>query len=173
MSGEVTDKPNTKERPATRRPLAEIVADLSREIHPSRLQTKTQGGQTLTFIPWFQAVQYLDYYAPGWCYELRKVESVQATVYTKLKGPDRKDILDPATGLAKTIPSLQTSVILVARITIPAAEGEIYREASALEVIGTAGYGDAATNAESAALRRAASKFGLGLYLYDKKQRER
>jgi len=29
-------------------------------------------------------------------------------------------------------------------------------------------YGDAATNAESAALRRAAAKFGLALYLYDK-----
>jgi hypothetical protein len=52
---------------------------------------------------------------------------------------------------------------------IDSPEGECWREASALEVIeDPKRYGDAATNCESAALRRAASKFGLCLYLYDK-----
>jgi hypothetical protein len=55
------------------------------------------------------------------------------------------------------------------RITIPCAEEEIWREASALEKIeDSKRYGDAATNAESGALRRAAAKFGLCLNLYDK-----
>lgn len=57
---------------------------------------------------------------------------------------------------------------MTVRIVIPCAEGEVWREASALEPIQGNGFGDAATNAESAALRRAAAKFGLALYLYDK-----
>jgi hypothetical protein len=57
---------------------------------------------------------------------------------------------------------------MTVRISIPCAEGIIYREASALEPLKGSGFGDCATNCESAALRRAASKFGLCLSLYDK-----
>lgn len=57
---------------------------------------------------------------------------------------------------------------MTVRISIPCAEGVVWREASALEPLNGTGYGDAATNAESAALRRAAAKFGLALNLYDK-----
>ena len=57
---------------------------------------------------------------------------------------------------------------MTVRLSIPCAEGIVYREASALEPLKGSGYGDCATNAESAALRRAAAKFGLCLYLYEK-----
>ena len=58
------------------------------------------------------------------------------------------------------------NLVCVARITI----GDVYREATGIEALATKSYGDAASNAESMALRRAAAKFGLGLYLYDKEQ---
>jgi hypothetical protein len=90
-------------------------------------------------IPWYQAMRYLDRYAPGWRYEIRSINQIGE------------------------------NLVMLARIVIPCVEGEVWREASALERIEhPKRYGDAATNAESAALRRAAAKFGLCLNLYDK-----
>ncbi|MEO0759702.1 MAG: hypothetical protein AAFV85_27410 [Cyanobacteria bacterium J06634_6] len=62
-------------------------------------------------------------------------------------------------------------------MTIPTCEGNHYREATGTEALkrlsddGSAvelAYGDPSSNAESMAFRRAAARFGLGLYLYDK-----
>src|SRR5262249_13369459 len=100
---------------------------------------RQQGGKMLTYCPWYQCVRILDHYAPGWSYEVRSIQQVGH------------------------------NLVMTVRISIPCSEGLIYREASALEVIeDPKRYGDCATNAESAALRRAAAKFGLALYLYDK-----
>lgn len=138
-------KPQVKEPKAYARPLAEIMADLSKPIAPQHLghkevTNKKTGKKTeLTYISWHYAIKYLDYYAPGWNYEVRSV--------TQISG----------------------AVILTVRITIPCAEGMIYREATGIEDEETSSYGDTASNAESMALRRAAAKFGLGLYLYDRK----
>lgn len=120
------------------RSIEDIIADLSKPVNPRRLKQRTQGGRTLDYIPWYQAVRYLDRYAPGWRYEIRSVSEVG------------------------------DNLVMTVRVTIPCAEGEVWREASALEPIKGTGYGDAATNAESAALRRAAAKLGLCLYLYHK-----
>jgi len=120
------------------RSIRDIIADLSKPVNPQRLKQRTQGGRTLDYLPWYQAVRYLDKYAPGWRYEIRSIAQVG------------------------------DNLVMVVRITVPCAEGEVYREASALEPIKGTGYGDCAVNAESAALRRAAAKFGLCLYLYDK-----
>lgn len=69
-------------------------------------------------------------------------------------------------------------LFLTGRLTIPTAEGNIYREATGTEELKRTdketgdslelAYSDPSSNAESMALRRAAAKFGLGLYLYDK-----
>ena len=123
------------------RPIKDIIGDLSKPVNPKRLKTKpaTKTGGQLTYLPWYQAVRYLDNYAPGWRYEIRSVAQVG------------------------------DNLVMTVRITVPCAEGEVWREASALEKIeDSKRYGDAATNAESAALRRAAAKFGLCLNLYDK-----
>ena len=121
------------------RSIKDIIADLSKPVNPQRLKQRQQGGRTLDYLPWYQAARYLDNYAPGWRYEIRSVNQIG------------------------------NNLVMVARIIIPCAEGEVWREASALEVIeDPKRYGDAATNAESAALRRAAAKFGLALHLYDK-----
>lgn len=125
------------------RSIAVIIADLSKPVNPQRLKTKTvptkNGGSfSADYLPWFQCVQYLDKYAPGWSYEIRSAQAI---------GND---------------------FVMTVRLSIPCAEGIVYREASALEPLKGSGYGDCATNAESAALRRAAAKFGLCLYLYEK-----
>lgn len=121
------------------RSIKDIIAELSRPVAARHLKQRTQGGRQLDYLPWRLAVRYLDQFAPGWRYEIRGV----------------KEIGD--------------NLVMIVRITIPCSEGAVWREASALERIeDPKRYGDSATNCESAALRRAAAKFGLCLYLYDK-----
>jgi len=120
------------------RPLAAIIADLSKQIAPEDLESRKQGSSMLVYISWHRALKYLDRYAPGWSYEVRNIYH------------------------------LAGRVALVVRISIPCAEGVVYREATGQEEEEKSGYGDPTSNAESMALRRAAAKFGLGLYLYDK-----
>jgi hypothetical protein len=108
------------------RSIREIIADLSKPVAKQRLKQRTQGGRQLDYLPWYQAVRYLDHYAPGWRHEIRSVSQVG------------------------------DNLVMVVRIVIPCAEGEIWREASALEPLKGSGYGDAATNAE----RRAAQGRG-------------
>lgn len=118
------------------RSIKEIVKDLSRPIPDKYLEIRPQGNIDLTYIPWYRAVQFLDWRAPGWSYSIPRVTQIG-------------DML-----------------VLVAQISIPCIEGVVTRESTGYEMLEMSGWGDPASNAESMALRRAASKFGLGLYLY-------
>ena len=120
------------------RSINEIVNDLHKPIHARHLKTRRQGGKELTYIAWYDAAKYLDLYAPGWSYEVREVQQVAG------------------------------KIVLTVRITIPCAEGIVYREATGCEDEDTDSYGDPFSNSESMALRRAAAKFGLGQHLYQK-----
>lgn len=119
------------------RSIRDIVKDLSKPVAKRHLRTRKQGGKELTYIAWHDAVKYLDHYAPGWCYEVRRIDSIGG------------------------------KLILTIRLSIPSLEGIVYREATGQEDESTDSYGDPSSNAESMALRRAAAKFGLGLSLYD------
>jgi hypothetical protein len=99
---------------------------------------KTGQVAKLPYIPWHTANRVLDKYAPGWTWEIVKLHTCENQLF------------------------------LVGRLTIPTAEGNIYREATGTESLTTSSYGDASSNAESMAFRRCAARFGLGLYLYDK-----
>jgi hypothetical protein len=120
------------------RSIRDIIKDLRKPISPRHLRTRKQGGKELTYISWHDAIKYLDHFAPGWCYEVRNVASIGGRL------------------------------VITVRISIPSAEGMVWREATGQEEEDTGSYGDPSSNAESMALRRAASKFGLGLYLYEK-----
>jgi hypothetical protein len=122
---------------APRRGIQDIIADLSKPIPRRLLKTKTVGGQKIHFLPWHKAIKFLDLYAPGWTYEIRHLTGIGG------------------------------KLVLVARITIPCAEGLIYREATGQEDEDITGWGDSSSNAEAQALKRTAAKFGLGLYLYE------
>jgi hypothetical protein len=120
------------------RSMREIKTDLSKPVAARHLKHKSKGGQQLAYIPWYYAIKYLDLYAPGWSNEIRSVSGIGG------------------------------KVIVVVRLLIPSAEGVVWREATGIEDEDCGSYGDPSSNAESMALRRAAAKFGLGLYLYEK-----
>jgi len=119
------------------RSIRDIVKDLSKPIAQKHLRKRRQGGKEITYLSWHDAVKYLDHFAPGWCYEIRSLESVAG------------------------------KLIIIVRLSIISAEGVVYREATGQEDEDKETFGDSSSNAESMALRRAAAKFGLGLSLYD------
>ncbi len=119
------------------RSIREIIKDLSKPIAQKHLRKRRQGGKEISYLAWHDAVKYLDHFAPGWCYEIRSIESVAG------------------------------KLIMIVRLSVPSLEGIIYREATGQEDEDLESYGNSSSNSESMALRRAASKFGLGLYLYD------
>jgi hypothetical protein len=118
------------------RSIREIVKDLTKPVAKRHLRTRKQGGKEIQYIAWHDAVKYLDHYAPGWCYEVRSIDSIAG------------------------------KLILTIRLSIPCLEGIVYREATGQEDEELDSYGNSSSNSESMALRRAAAKFGLGLYLY-------
>lgn len=146
--------------------LEQIQAALSRPLPKSILSTRRQGGTNLLYLPWYEANRILDKYAPGWTWKIR------------------------------TLTAVGDRLFLVGRLTIPTCEGNIYREATGTELLKEEkevwlgekpdrhllkdqlgrpvtearelAYGDPSSNAESMAFRRAAARFGLALYLYDK-----
>lgn len=119
------------------RSIRSIVKDLSKPVAKRHLRSRRQGGKEISYIAWHDAIKYLDHYAPGWNYEVRSLNSIGG------------------------------NLILTIRLSIPCLEGLVYREATGQENEEKETYGDPSSNAESMALRRAAAKFGLGLYLYD------
>jgi len=133
MEEKITDETVSEEL----RSIQDIVKDLSKPVAKRHLRTRKQGGKTIEYIAWHDAVKYLDHYAPGWCYEIRRVDSIAG------------------------------KLILTVRLSVPCAEGNVFREATGQEDELLDTYGDSSSNAESMALRRASAKFGLGLYLYD------
>jgi len=119
------------------RSIRDIVKDLSKPIAQKHLRQRRQGGKEISYLAWHDAVKYLDHFAPGWCYEIRSIDSVAG------------------------------KLIMTVRLTIQCLEGAVYREATGQEDEDLESYGNSSSNAESMALRRAAAKFGLGLLLYD------
>ncbi|HSK73740.1 MAG TPA: Rad52/Rad22 family DNA repair protein [Pyrinomonadaceae bacterium] len=119
------------------RSIRDIVRDLSKPVAKRHLRTRKQGGKEIQYIAWHDAVKYLDHYAPGWCYEVRSIDSIAG------------------------------KLILTIRLSIPCLEGIVYREATGQEDETLDAYGDSSSNSESMALRRACAKFGLGLSLYN------
>lgn len=127
--------------PATppRRTIAEITADLSKPIPQRFLETRKQGGATLTYISWHRAQRLLDYYCgSNWSYEVREK-------------------MLTASHFAITV-----------RVTIHAADGDFYRDGTGIEALDSKGYGDVQSNSEAMAFRRACARFGLGIDLYEK-----
>jgi hypothetical protein len=116
----------------------QIEEALSRPLPRSLLNSKKLGGSTVWFLSWYEAVKILNKYAPGWNW---RIISIHAT-------GDR--------------------IFLVGELAVPTADGMVSRNATGTEELNCNSYGDPSSNAESMAFRRAAAKFGLGLYLYQK-----
>ena len=137
MSEEKIEELDAKNIFTEPRSIREIVKDLSKPVAKRHLRKRKQGGKEIFYIAWHDAIKYLDHYASGWNYEIRSINSIGG------------------------------KLILTVRLSIPCSEGIVYREATGQEDEDLETYGNSSSNSESMALRRAASKFGLGLYLYD------
>jgi hypothetical protein len=128
--------------------LTQIEQALSRPLPNSMLKTKTIKGNEITYIPWHYVNRVLSKYAPGFTWEIIRMEFTDSRIF------------------------------LIGRLTIPTSEGNVYREASGSELLKEIDkngqpkeipYGDPIVNSESQAFRRCAARFGLGLSLYDAK----
>lgn len=146
--------------------IAQIITALSRELPSSMLESRRQGGKEIKYISWHTVNRVLDKYAPGWTWQIQKIATTSDRIF------------------------------VVGRLSIMASDGQFFREATGTELLKEdkeiwigdkdnrqpvkdelgrnrtelreLAYGDPSSNAESMAFRRAAAKFGLGLYLYDK-----
>ncbi len=138
-----------------KRPIATILADLSKPIPKQFLAQRQQGAANLIYLPWYHAVQLLDRCTGGhWDYYITHIHTTDERL------------------------------ILTASITIHAAEGTFTRQATGTETLKEEyldkntkskqirewAYGDTASKSESMALRRAAAKFGLARYLYERER---
>lgn len=137
MSEEKIEELDAKNISTELRSIREIVKDLSKPVAKRHLRKRKQGGKEIFYIAWHDAIKYLDHYAAGWNYEIRRVDSIAG------------------------------KLILTVRLSVPCLEGIVYREATGQEDEDLEIYGNSSSNAESMALRRACTKFGLGLDLYN------
>lgn len=121
--------------------LAEIIAALSAEIPARFLATKRKGGAEITIFTWVTCQRFLDLLAPGW----------QGRATTTLSGE---------------------RVACVYEICIPTSDaGLVCRAATGDDKEDDdEGWGSPMTRAEGQAFKRAAARFGFGLYLRDKKR---
>ncbi len=105
---------------------------------PECVATKTLKGNIISYLHWQTVARILDTYAPGWEGTVARVDQVGS------------------------------KVAITYRLSIPAQEGLIHREATGQEDEAVDSYGDSTSNAEAMAFKRAAAKFGVGTWLYDK-----
>jgi hypothetical protein len=124
--------------------LQEIQSELKQRF-PTLEKSRKQGGSVITYLPWVNIQRVLDRYAIGWNWEITKLHTTDDRVF------------------------------VVGRLTIPTKDGMVWRESSGTELLKEVNrqgevqeisFGDPTSNAEAQAFRRAAAKFGLGLYLY-------
>lgn len=130
------------------RPLAAIIADLSKPIPDRLLQTKQKGGATLTFYTWMTAQRYLDLYAPGWW--SRTIVALSA---------ERVAVV-----VELTIPTSDHGLVTRAASGDDTEDDDEMDEREQRQ----RQYGSPTTRAEGQAFKRACARFGLGLYLRDK-----
>ena len=119
------------------RPLSQILADLRKPIPAHIVHTRQQGGRRVKYLSMEDTIAILDQYAPGW-------EGTISNIY-----------------------STRDRIFIAYRLTIHAKEGTFSREATGSFPMdpGNNPQNDPSSMAESAALRSAAAKFGLALYL--------
>jgi len=130
------------------RTLGEIIADLSKPIHPKYLKKLTAGGgKGATYIPWPVVGKYLDHFAPGW--------SMTQQVVTD----------DYGTNVVATIGIPTSDFGRVERSGV-GFEPHVTNKGKANEKI--TGFGGAGPIASRQACKRSAAEFGLGKYLYIK-----
>lgn len=133
--------------PKKLRSIFDIISDLSKmdsgDNRKKYVKSRKQGNKDVFYIPHYLVTKILDYYASGWTYRIDSIENIGG------------------------------QLIMVVSIGIKCVEAGddvfIWRSASGNETEDDDAFGGATAKAESMAIRRAASKFGLGRNLYNEK----
>lgn len=124
-----------------------MIFALSRKLPKDELKTLAEKGN-VPYIPWHSANAILDKYAPGWSWEIKGIEVSVNSHFPEL-----------------------SKLYLFGSLAIPCAEGIISRDVTGCEslykkhidketgeiIYKDLPYGDASSNAESMAFRRAAA----------------
>ena len=121
--------------------LAEIISNLHQPVPSNLISHKTIKGNRLEFIAWFDICTLLDERCGGlgnWSWEVRDIQQVG------------------------------NRLILVGCLTIYGDDRALSMMATGSEDIDVSSYGDPSSNAEASAIRRCASKYGLGRNLWRK-----
>jgi TATA-binding protein-associated factor Taf7 len=63
--------PETLKSKGYRRPILEILADLQKPIPKRFIKSKTLKGQRIDFVSWYSYIRLLEFYAPGFSWEVR------------------------------------------------------------------------------------------------------
>jgi hypothetical protein len=115
----------------------ETLAELHRPIDPRHFKTRKQGNTTLTYVPWATLARHLHHRAPGWNWEIQRVQEVGG------------------------------SVVVTGRLTIPTTDGLLHYSAVASEKLDSGSFAPSTEVSASACLRRACALAGLGLELWN------
>jgi hypothetical protein len=129
-----------------------IVRALSQPLEPKYLSIKEVQGVKMPYVSWHVVTAILDRIAVDWDYALEPYQVVPLDIHS--------------------------GGFVVCRATVIIAGRRRMGQGNAALISKQAGegkrsYGDPFSNSESMALRRAAAKFGLGRYLYNKARAER
>jgi len=150
-------------------PIDQIVAALSRKLPASMTEMRSQGGKKITFIPWHVVNKILDKYAIGWKWSIVDMKTTNDRIFLtgRLTIPTSSgEVWREATG---TELLKEEKIIYIPNPNEPGKKIPLLDElGNAVTELKEIAYGDPSSNAESMAFRRAAARFGLGLYLYDK-----
>lgn len=136
---------------ATYRPLAAIIADLSKPLPAACVATRQQQGQTISYLHWWDVRALLDVYAPDW----------EGSV-VELKESQRESV-----DRAGNISHVAVCTVTYA-LSIRHAGGMTTREAIGREEGNAIAFGDLSSNASAMAFSRAAAMFGVGVWLREK-----
>lgn len=63
-----------------RRPIAEILEDLQKPIPARFIKQKSIKGSKISYVPWYSLIRLLEYFAPGFDWEVRVVQIGDRTI---------------------------------------------------------------------------------------------
>jgi hypothetical protein len=66
-----TQTPEILKSKGYQRPILEILADLQKPIPKRFIKSKTLKGQRIDFVSWYSYIRLLEYYVPGFSWEVR------------------------------------------------------------------------------------------------------
>jgi hypothetical protein len=146
--------------------ISRIEEALSRPLPENMLSSKKMGGQTIKYVAWPVVSRILNKYAPGWEWSVTlTVSQDRLFVVGKLSIPTSDGLVSREATGTEALKEERPIMIVEEGKRIPLVDdlGRTVYEPKEIA------FGDSSSNAESMAFRRAAARFGLALYMYDKK----